>query len=173
MFYEFAWVVKGFELENNNSLDLLYKTFEDADVGASSVAGRVVIDFVVEASGPFEALFTTFERFTATFPQVQVICLDRDLVSINDIAGRIEQTPDNVILFVVNNDFPTPVGFVNGGIRVWEWAAVVDWFSSKGQQVEGNTLINNKFANFFDLTCQLLTPELVTTLVQGPSGTST
>lgn len=156
--YEFAWVVEGFDMDDDATLDRLYETFDD--VSAGSVAGRVTVDFVVEASGSSEALFTTLDRFTVAFPHVRVLRLDRDLIAIPDIADRTERTPESVRLLVNGKrgpgGFPTPVGTLGGGTRVWEWAAVVDWFSSMGQPVEENTLIDHELACYFDskLACE-------------------
>lgn len=150
--YEFAWVVEGFDMDDDATLDRLYETFDD--VSAGSIAGRVTVDFVVEANGPSEALFTTLDRFTMAFPHVRVLRLDRDLVAIPDIADRTERTPESVRLLVNGKrgpgGFPTPVGTLGGGTRVWEWAAVVDWFSSMGQPVEENTLIDHELTCYFD-----------------------
>lgn len=150
--YEFAWVVDGFDVEDDATLDRLYETFDD--VAAGSVAGRVTIDFVIEAIAPAEALFTTLDRFTAAFAQARVLRLDRDLVAIPDIADRTDRTPESVRLLVNGKrgpgGFPTPVGALGGGTRVWEWAAVVDWLSSAGIPVEENHLIDHELACYFD-----------------------
>lgn len=151
-YYEFAWVVDGFNMDDDATLDRLYETFDD--VAAGSVAGRVTVDFVVDASAPAEALFTTLDRFNEAFPRARVLRLDRDLVAIPDIADRTERTPESVRLLVNGKrgpgDFPTPVGALGGGTRVWEWAAVVEWFDKTGQPVEANALIDHELACYFD-----------------------
>jgi hypothetical protein len=150
--YEFAWVVDGFDVEDDATLDRLYETFDD--VAAGSVAGRVTVDFVIEAEGPAEALFTTLDRFREAFPRASVLRLDRDLVAIPDIADRTDRTPESVRLLVNgkrgSGGFPAPVGTLGGGTRVWEWAAVVEWFAETGQPVEENTLIDHELACYFE-----------------------
>ena len=75
--YEFALVVEGFDMDDDATLDRLYETFDD--VSAGSFVGRVTVYFVVEASEPLEALFTTLDRFTDAFPHVRVLdVLDGD-----------------------------------------------------------------------------------------------
>lgn len=150
--YEFSWVVDGFDVEDDATLDRLYETFDD--VAAGSVAGRVTVDFVIEAAGPSEALFTTLDRFRAAFPRASVLRLDRDLVAIPDIADRTGRTPESVRLLVNGKrgpgGFPAPVGALGGGTRVWEWAAVVEWFAETGRPVEENILIDHELACYFD-----------------------
>ena len=82
--FEFAWVVEGSVISDDASLDRLYETFDDVSVGTT--AGRRTVDFVVEAASQSEALFSTLETFVAVFPEAHVLRLDRDLVSIPDIA---------------------------------------------------------------------------------------
>lgn len=150
--YGFAWVVEDFDMDDDPTLDRLYETFED--VSAGSVAGRVTVEFVVEATGPSEALFNTLARFSEAFPHVRVLRLDRDLVSIPDVADRTDRTPESVRLLVNGKrgpgGFPTPVGALGGGTRVWEWAAVVEWLTSAGIPVEENHLIDHELACYFD-----------------------
>lgn len=94
--FEFAWVVEGSDISDDASLDRLYETFDDVSVGTT--AGRRTVDFVVEAASQSEALFSTLETFVAVFPEAHVLRLDRDLVSIPDIADRTNRTPESVRL---------------------------------------------------------------------------
>ena len=94
--FEFAWVVDGFDMSDDASLDRLYEAF--SDVAAGSSAGRTTVEFVVEAASQSEALFSTLRKFESVFPQVRVLRLDRDLVSIPDVASRTNRTPESVRL---------------------------------------------------------------------------
>lgn len=150
--FEFAWVVDGFDMSDDVSLDRLYETFSDVAAGTS--AGRTTVEFVVEAASQSEALFSTLKKFESVFPQVRVLRLDRDLVSIPDVASRTRRTPESVRLLANGQrgpgTFPAHVGMIGGGTRVWEWAPVASWFALIFEPVEDNELIGHVAACEFD-----------------------
>ncbi|MBK5221865.1 MAG: hypothetical protein JJE52_03115 [Acidimicrobiia bacterium] len=150
--FSFALEVEGFDVENDEHLDALYGAFED--VGASVQSGRVTIGFVVAARGASHALGETTDRLEAVVPTVRVLRVDRDLVSIPDIADRTDRTPESVRLLVGGKrglgGFPAPCGTLGGGIRVWEWATVAGWFAQRDNSVEGANLIDHESATLFD-----------------------
>ena len=150
--FEFAWVVEGSDISDDASLDRLYETFDDVSVGTT--AGRRTVDFVVEAASQSEALFSTLETFVAVFPEAHVLRLDRDLVPIPDIADRTNRTPESVRLLANGRrgagGFPSHVGILGGGTRVWEWATVADWFVSSSGWTEENQRIDHETACYFD-----------------------
>ena len=150
--FEFSWVVDGFDMSDDASLDRLYEAF--SDVAAGSSAGRTTVEFVVEAASQSEALFSTLRKFESVFPQVRVLRIDRDLVSIPDVASRTSRTPESVRLLVNGQrgpgTFPSHVGILGGGTRVWEWAPVAGWFALTFDPVEKNELIDHRAACEFD-----------------------
>ena len=89
-------------------------------------AGLTTVEFVVEADGASEALHSALTTLREVLPSVRVLRLDRDLVSMADIAFRIGRSNESVRLLVTGKRgpgrFPQPLGILKGGTRVWEWA---------------------------------------------------
>ena len=150
--FEFAFVVEGLELDNLDALDSLYTTFDD--VGAADQLGRTTIEFVVEAVSAGNALKDTLFRFRSGFPDVSVVRLDRDLVNVSEIADRLGRTPECVRLLVNgtrgSGRFPSAVGVLPGGTRIWEWSTVYRWLEQCGYEVDSNQPIDFWIATEFD-----------------------
>lgn len=150
--YEFAMVVSGFDIDLDANLDRLHEVFDD--VSATRQAGRTLIQLVVEADGEWDALNTARRTIEDEFPGTHVVGLDRDLVTIPDVADRFGCSPESVRLLSSGKrgpgNFPPPVGLVGGGTKVWEWAAVAAWARATGRHVEDNKLIGAKCAAYFD-----------------------
>lgn len=151
--YEFAFVVEDFDIDDDDSLVVLYEYFEDVD--ASLSAGRTTLEFVVEADGAWDALRSTLRKMHEFFPDVHVVRIDRDLVSMADIAARCGRSAESVRLLSLGQRgpgvFPSPVGVLGGGTRVWEWAAVATWFRKNLQELTGEPeLIDAECAALFD-----------------------
>ena len=168
--YEFGFVVEDFDIDDDDSLVVLYENFGDVD--AALTAGRTTLEFVVEADGAWEALESTLRRVHEFFPNVRVVRLDRDLVSLADIADRCDRSGESVRLLSLGQrgpgGFPKPDGVLGGGTRVWEWAAVAAWFRTNlGVLAEEPESIDAECAALFDahltthgqsLASQLLRP---------------
>jgi predicted DNA-binding transcriptional regulator AlpA len=93
----------------------------------------VTVTSPVDAPSAESAAFALADTITETFPEAVVVRVDQDLVSIPDIAERTERSRESIRLLVEGKrgpgGFPSPVGIVGDGIRVWPWASVLDWFS--------------------------------------------
>lgn len=116
---------------NDDDLDRLFDALPDAV--PADIAGLVTVESPVEADTAEGAAFALVETIVDLFPEAQPCRLDQDLVSIPDIAGRTERSRESVRLLVDGKrgpgSFPSPVGTVGDGIRVWPWALVVQWFA--------------------------------------------
>lgn len=117
---------------SDEDMDRLFKSLPDAV--PASVAGLSTVSAPVEATDAEAAAFALAEAITAAFPEVIVLRLDQDLVSIPDIAERTDRSRESVRLLVEGKRgpgaFPPPVGIVGDAIRIWPWAVVVEWFST-------------------------------------------
>jgi hypothetical protein len=111
-------------------IEAVFALIEDAV--PSAVNGVVVVTAPVAAQDDEAAAFQLIAQLRAALPEATPVRLDQDLVSISDIAQRVGRTRESVRLLVEGKrgpgDFPPPVGTVGGGIRVWPWAVVLDWY---------------------------------------------
>lgn len=116
----------------DDSLDRLFEVLPDAV--PASIAGLVTVSAPIEAADPEVAAFALAETITEAFPSATAVRVDQDLVSIPDIAERTDRSRESVRLLVEGKrgpgSFPSPVGTVGDGIRVWPWASVTDWFAT-------------------------------------------
>jgi hypothetical protein len=127
--YTVSVVMKDVEL-TDDVLEALFAGVED--VVPSSVAGVVKVTAPVEAPDDESAAFRFIEQVRSTLPEATVVRLDQDLVSITDIAERVNRSRESVRLLADGKRgpgrFPAPVGTIGDGIRVWPWAVVLMWF---------------------------------------------
>ena len=131
-------VVDNLELTDDH-LDRLFDVLPDAV--PAHIAGLVTVGSPVEAETAEDAAFALIGTITGLFPDARPCRLDQDLVSISDIAGRVDRTRESVRLLVDGKRgpgaFPSPVGTVGDGIRIWPWAVVVEWFTEHlGEEVD-------------------------------------
>jgi hypothetical protein len=124
-------VVDGLDLTDRN-LDRLFEVLPDAV--PASIGGVGTVASPVDATDAESAALTLADAITGCFPAAIAVRLDQDLVSIPDIAKRVVRSRESIRLLVDAKrgpgGFPSPVGTVGDGIRVWPWAVVVDWFTN-------------------------------------------
>lgn len=149
--YNVAVVVDDLDLDDA-ALDGLFAALPDAV--PSSVGGAVSISSPVEASSEEDAAFALVAVLEDLFPDAVMVRLDQDLVSIADIAERVGRSRESVRLLVEGKRgpgrFPAPVGIVGDGIRVWPWAAVVEWFEDELSLVFDENLVRPATAAVVD-----------------------
>lgn len=152
--FQFAFVVDGVDLEDDELLVAIYDAFNE--VGVSCTAGRTTVEFVVEGDPTWEAMSQTTEVLEGLRPEVRVVRLDRDLVTIPEIASRAEVTPEAVRLLIAGargpGGFPVPLTVLSGGSRVWEWAPVLDWLQGYGKCIDEPVGVDHVCAAIFDAT---------------------
>lgn len=150
--YQFTFVTTGFDIEDVQQSIVLEDAF-DGDVSASHSQGRTEISFFDQkAPNALAAMKKMYRKLKKTFPGVQVQYVDEDLVSISDIAGRVGVTKSEIELLVKKcGTFPTPVGILGGGKRIWRWqdAAVCINALSVDEWRDAGMKIKN-YASIFD-----------------------
>ncbi len=86
----------------------------------------------VRAPRPAAAVSRLVERITKAVPAAVPVRVDKDLVSVSDIAQRAGRTRESVRLLAEAKrgpgGFPAPVGVAGDEIKVWPWSEVRDWF---------------------------------------------
>lgn len=136
----------------DENLDLLFDVLPDAV--PASIAGTVTVTSPIEAVDAEAASFALAETITETFPGAIAVRVDQDLVSIPDIAERTDRSRESIRLLVEGKrgpgGFPSPIGTVGDGIRVWPWATVVDWFATSLRHDLGEHVVPPEVAAVVD-----------------------
>lgn len=129
--FNVSLVIDQLPLTDEN-LDRLFEVLPDAV--PASIAGLVTVSAPIEAADAEVATFALAATITEAFPSAIAVRVDQDLVSIPDIAERTDRSRESVRLLVEGKrgpgSFPSPIGTVGDGIRVWPWASVIDWFAA-------------------------------------------
>lgn len=130
--FNVSLVLENIELTDER-LDHIFEALPDAV--PANAGGILTLTAPVQAANAETAAFHLVEVVAAVLPDAIAIRLDQDLVAIPDIAERTGRSRESIRLLVEGKRgpgrFPSPVGTVGGGIRVWPWASVLDWFLNK------------------------------------------
>ena len=105
-------------------------------------------------------------------PAAVPLRVDQDLVSVSDIAQRVDRTRESVRLLVEAKRgpgrFPPPIGVVGDGTRVWPWAVVLEWFDKSLGVDLGENAVPPLTAAVLDVSFATRTsPGLATALGRG------
>lgn len=87
---------------------------------------------ITDSNSPVEASNRIVRQVKELVPTARPIKLDEDLVSISDIAGRIEVSREAVRNWangVRQSNFPIPKGIVGNEIKVWAWSSISEWLN--------------------------------------------
>lgn len=128
--FEFTLVVEGIDLADPEHVDALLGGGCD-DAMPIARDGVTMLAFARDAESAELALCSSVDDVERAVPGAIVIELEADLVSTPDVAERVGRTRESVRLLVEGKrgpgGFPSPVGWVGDGIRVWRWADVHAW----------------------------------------------
>lgn len=147
----FTLIVKNCDIHSVAQMEQLI--WERGDIYASETDGEVAltiasiesvesrIDFVHEA-------ISFLNRLT---PAIEVLFIDPDLVGISDIASRAGCSREAVRLWANSTrgrgNFPTPIGRVEGGRKIWDWPSVNEWLNANARTESNETgLTRDEFA---------------------------
>lgn len=126
--YEFTLVLQG--SLDDAAVDALFEAgCDDATLGA--VDGVGYADFIREAPSFGEALRSAIEQVESV-PGVRVARVEPDdLVTMSEIAQRLERSRESVRLLVSGErgpgGFPPPVSHLKARTRLWRWSEVAAW----------------------------------------------
>lgn len=145
--FNISLVVDGLELTDTN-LERLFGVLPDAL--PATIGGVTTIATPIEAVDAKAAALKLVDTIGAAFPEVIVVRVDQDLVSIPDVADRVGRSRESIRLLVEGKrgpgGFPAPLGIVGDGIRVWPWSSVAEWFASSMDVDLGERLISPEVA---------------------------
>lgn len=135
-------------IENLDVDDDVLATLADefSDVSSRTRDGLAFVTATVEGASQKSAGQTFTRGFKSLFPDAILVRLDQDLVSVEEIAGRIDRSTDDVRLLIEGSEgpggFPAPIGIVADGIRIWPWATVAKWLTEQMNMEFAVTLLD-------------------------------
>ncbi len=134
--HQFTLIVEGVNLQSDEIMDALFEAgCDDGTVG--SIGSVQYIDFDREGDSLADAVLEATEAIERAVPGARVVHMEPDeLVTISDIAKRIDRTRESVRLLVSGErgpgTFPAPATHLKGRQRMWYWQDVVSWLSDAG-----------------------------------------
>lgn len=129
--YEFSVQVTGLDIENTFQLKQLKS--DTITVVPFASDGLIMLDIELAAESP-ELAFFEFKSFLNKYvSKVKIKRIDLDLVSLSQIAERLDVTREAVRLWATGErrqDFPVP--FTSAGQSLlWAWSDVFDWLTEE------------------------------------------
>ena len=135
--YEFTLVLQGGL--DDAAVDALFEAgCDDATLG--EVDGVGYADFIREASSFGDALRSAIEQVESV-PGVRVARVEPDdLVTMSEIAQRLERSRESVRLLVSGErgpgGFPPPVSHLKARTRLWRWSEGAAWAERHDQPID-------------------------------------
>lgn len=126
---EFTLVMAG-DLEDEGTIDALFEAgCDDATFG--TVDGVGYGDFVREAT-TFAAAVHSAIAGVESVPGLRVVRVEPDdLVTMNEIAQRMDRSRESVRLLIAGQrgpgGFPAPASHLKARSRLWRWSEVAAW----------------------------------------------
>jgi hypothetical protein len=133
--HEFTLLVEGADLQSDPAQDALFEAgCDDATIGVT--AGVQHLHFDREARSLAEALVSAITAVEQAVPGVRVVRVAPDeYVTLAEIAKRIGRTRESVRLLATGDrgpgDFPPPAARAEQRNKLWRWAEVARWFTSR------------------------------------------
>ncbi|MDP1712056.1 MAG: hypothetical protein Q8K86_06330 [Candidatus Nanopelagicaceae bacterium] len=129
--YEFSVQVTGLDIENKSQLKQLKN--DTITVVPFASDGLIMLGIELAAESP-ESAFIEFKSFlNKCASNIKIKRVDLDLVSLSQIAERLNVTREAVRLWATGErrqDFPAP--FTSAGQSLlWAWSDVFDWLTEE------------------------------------------
>ena len=128
---EFEFSVQVFELDLDNEAQLSKLQSEDIAITPFSSEGLTFLGIDITAESA-ESAVRNWETFLAdAAPEIKIIRIDLDLVSLSQISERLDVTREAVRLWATGDrrkNFPRP--FTSAGQSLlWTWSDVYHWLT--------------------------------------------
>lgn len=143
--YNFTLIIERVDLQADEVQDALFEAgCDDATFGV--VDGVQFAEFDREAGSYGQALTSAIAAIQRTVPGARVVQVLDDLVTISDIAERVDRSRESIRLLVAGKRgpgyFPPPVSFLRTRNRLWRWTDVQRWFATRYEDEFGNRLVD-------------------------------
>lgn len=153
--YELALAVSGVDDTDVDEVEALVAHREVVTV--ASVDGSVSVVVRIDGATPDAAVRSAVRLVEHVVDGSRATGVDLDLVAATDIARRAGVSRQAVNQWVADGGFPSPLGHVAGGTRVWAWSAVVPWLQPRGRALDDVPL---PYASIIDANAWLQTRRL-------------
>jgi hypothetical protein len=145
--YNFTLIIEGADLQTDEAQEALFEAgCDDATFGV--IDGVQFAEFDREAGSYGQALTSAIAAIQRTINGARVVQVLDDLVTMSDIAERVQRTRESVRLLVAGKrgpgDFPPPISFLRTRNRVWRWTDVQRWFATRYEDEFGKTLVESR-----------------------------
>lgn len=142
--FNFTLIVEGADLQTDEAQDALFEAgCDDATFGA--VDGVQFAEFDRDAGSYGQALSSAIATIRRTIQGARVVQVLDDLVTISDIAERVDRSRESIRLLIAGRrgpgHFPPPVSFLRTRNRLWRWTDVLRWFATRYEDEFGNRLV--------------------------------
>lgn len=127
--YELTLVVDGDLADESVAAALFEVGCDDATFGVSDGIGYG--EFIREASTFAEAVTSAIHQVESVAPLRVVRVEPDDIVTMTDIADRLDRTRESVRLLIAGRrgrgGFPSPISRSRERSRLWRWSDVAEW----------------------------------------------
>jgi hypothetical protein len=153
----FTLILEGPDPTTPVNLDSLFSAgCDDATFGARD--GVFVAEFDRDSPSLIQAVAEALKTIETTIPGLRVVRVEpEELVTAAEIASRTNRSRENVRQFFEGirggGDFPRPTAWLSDRTRLWHWAEVSRWFSSR---LHDETETRDDNANLLAVTNALL-----------------
>ncbi|WP_458116955.1 hypothetical protein [Arthrobacter sp. D2-10] len=134
--FNFTVRVHGFDADDDVQLDRLYSA--PFSIVAAEIDGETELDATILASTERHA-WHIFNRFLADrLPEVHILRINLDLVSLSEIADRCDISRETVRLWSTGkrrSAFPTSFT-TTGSMKLWAWSEVFRWLIQQNVPVQ-------------------------------------
>lgn len=147
----FTLNIGNFDMDSEDQAEQL--DWEFSDIYASQIDDEITLTFVsssmVESRVDF--VLDAISFLNGLNPRIEVLSIDPDLVGTSDIASRVGCDRETVRKWANSmrgaGNFPSPMGRINGGRKIWDWPTVNEWLKANGHFDSGQTgLSRDEFA---------------------------
>ncbi|MCX4476690.1 hypothetical protein OOK44_09495 [Streptomyces cellulosae] len=129
--YMFTLEIENFDIRNEATVERFYEDAEEAYLSARD--GLVDATYVIEADedDPCDAVLDAANHLRSLIPEARVTQVALDLVSVSDIAARVNKSRATIRSWVKGTrgpgKFPRPLSTLGGGVQIWHWPEVNEW----------------------------------------------
>lgn len=140
----FSVIVDGLDAQDDAQVDLLAELPEVLVL--SDADGAVEVHVEIEAPASEAAVRAAVLILESAAPGVRVERIELDLVAASDIAERVEVSRQAVTNWATGRrsgpPFPSPLGRIAGGTRVWAWSQVLPWLQASQHATDHETALD-------------------------------
>ena len=143
--FNFTLIIEGADLQTDEAQDALFEAgCDDATFGV--VDGVQFAEFDRKGGSYGQALSSAVVEIQRAIKGARVVQVLDDLVTISDIAERLDRSRESIRLLIAGKrgpgDFPPPVSFLRTRNRLWRWTDVMRWFATRYEDEFGGRLVD-------------------------------